>query len=72
MTDRNNFCGPRRGYHHGRLKDALLEAARGAELNTRDYLAANDSYPFFDRIGGLLRTGPTNTNVCDLQVVLVR
>lgn len=29
MTDRNNFCGPRRGYHHGRLKDALLEAARG-------------------------------------------
>lgn len=50
----------------------LLEAARGAGLKPRDYLAANDSYAFFDRIGGLLRTGPTNTNVCDLQVVLVR
>lgn len=50
----------------------LLEAAQGAGLKPREYLAANDSYTFFDRIGGLLRTGPTNTNVCDLQVVLVR
>jgi len=24
----NPFCGPRRGYHHGHLKNALLEAAR--------------------------------------------
>lgn len=50
----------------------LLEAARKAGLDSRAYLAANDSYPFFDAIGGLLRTGPTNTNVCDLQVLLVR
>ena len=50
----------------------LLEGARAAGLKPRDYLAANDSYAFFDRIGGLLRTGPTNTNVCDLQVTLVR
>lgn len=28
MTNRNDFCGGRRGYHHGRLKDALIEAAR--------------------------------------------
>ena len=28
MKDRNDFCGGRRGYHHGRLKDALIEAAR--------------------------------------------
>ena len=40
---------------------AFLEAA----------LADNDSYRYFDRIGGLLRTGPTNTNVCDLQIALV-
>ncbi len=57
----------------GAFADAeLLEAARAAGSGPRDYLAANDSYAFFDRIGGLLRTGPTNTNVCDLQVVLVR
>jgi AcrR family transcriptional regulator len=28
MKHRNDFCGGRRGYHHGRLKDALLDAAR--------------------------------------------
>ena len=28
MTNRNDFFGGRRGYHHGRLKDALIEAAR--------------------------------------------
>jgi hydroxypyruvate reductase len=35
------------------------------------YLAENDSYHFFDAIGDLVRTGPTDTNVGDLQVVLV-
>ena len=50
----------------------ILEAARTSGWKPREYLAANDSYSFFDRIGGLLRTGPTNTNVCDLQVLLVR
>lgn len=28
MSKQDNGCGPRRGYHHGRLKDALIEAAR--------------------------------------------
>lgn len=50
----------------------VLERARKAGLDPRAYLAANDSYHFFDRSGGLLRTGPTNTNVCDIQVLLVR
>ncbi len=26
---------------------------------------------FFDSLGALLRTGPTNTNVCDIKIVLV-
>jgi hydroxypyruvate reductase len=34
-------------------------------------LAANDSYPFFDALGDLVRTGPTGTNVNDLLFVLV-
>jgi glycerate 2-kinase len=34
-------------------------------------LAANDSYTFFDRLGDLVRTGPTRTNVGDLYVALV-
>ena len=45
--------------------------ARRSGLDCRAYLADNDSYRFFDTIGELLRTGPTNTNVCDIQVALI-
>jgi hydroxypyruvate reductase len=34
-------------------------------------LANNDSHPFFDRLGDLLRTGPTGTNVMDLYLFTV-
>ena len=45
-------------------------AARG--LDARQYLADNDAYHFFDRLGdGLLVTGPTGTNVMDVALVLV-
>ena len=36
------------------------------------YLAENDAYAYFDGLGDLVRTGPTGTNVGDLQVVLAR
>ncbi len=35
------------------------------------YLAANDSYSFFEGLDDLIRTGPTDTNVGDLQVALI-
>ncbi len=35
------------------------------------YLNDNDTHTFFSRTGDLIRTGPTSTNVGDLQVVLV-
>lgn len=35
-------------------------------------LGANDSYHLLKRIDALVTTGPTNTNVCDIQIVLVR
>jgi len=41
----------------------------GAEPET--FLATNDSYRFFNEQGGLLVTGPTGTNVMDLQVVVM-
>ena len=50
---------------------AVYDAARSQRLNPRQYLDRNDSYTFFDRAGGLLRTGPTRTNVGDLQVLLI-
>jgi len=48
-------------------------ARRAAELglDPADFLARHDSYRFFEKAGGLLRTGRTGTNVMDLRVVLV-
>lgn len=34
-------------------------------------LANNDSYHFFEPLGDLIKTGPTGTNVADIQIVLV-
>ncbi len=50
----------------------ILERARQLGLDPREYLDKNDSYSFFEAVGGHLKTGPTNTNVCDLQIVLMR
>jgi hydroxypyruvate reductase len=35
------------------------------------FLDDNNAYVFFDRLGDLIRTGPTGTNVGDLQVILI-
>jgi hydroxypyruvate reductase len=50
---------------------ALHERALSLGLDPQAFLADNDSYSFFSSAGGLLKTGPTNTNVCDVQVLLV-
>src|SRR5262249_26701090 len=48
-----------------------LQRARSARLDPARFLADNDSYAFFDALGDLVRTGPTGTNVGDLQVILL-
>jgi len=40
-------------------------------LDAQKYLARNDSFHFFEPLGDLLITGPTNTNVMDVRLVLV-
>ncbi|MFQ6615581.1 MAG: glycerate kinase, partial [Fidelibacterota bacterium] len=45
--------------------------AREAGLNPEDFLKRNDSYSFFKQLGDLLITGPTGTNVMDLEMLLV-
>ena len=48
---------------------ATGESARMAEslgLDAADYLSRNDAYPFFEKLGDLLKTGPSGTNVNDL------
>ncbi len=46
-----------------RGKDAGMEAA--------EFLGRNDAYHFFEKTSDLLMTGPTNTNVMDVRLVLV-
>lgn len=47
-----------------------LACAQAAGLDAARFLEQNDSYRFFDRLGDLFKTGPTRTNVMDLQIVL--
>ncbi len=48
-----------------------LARARAAGLDPRGVLAAHDSYTLFDRLGDLIRTGPTLTNVNDFRAILI-
>jgi hydroxypyruvate reductase len=49
----------------------VIRAAAEGLASIDAYLQNNDSYAFFDRLGDLIRTGPTGTNVDDLQVLLL-
>jgi hydroxypyruvate reductase len=57
----------------GAIVDAGTFARAGAAgiESPDDYLRDNNTYVFFDRLGDLIRTGPTSTNVGDLQVILI-
>jgi glycerate 2-kinase len=56
----------------GGLVDPLT-CARGSELGLTPtkFLDANDSYHFLKATGDLIITGPTQTNLMDLQILLV-
>jgi hydroxypyruvate reductase len=49
----------------------LVRAQSSGLRNPQTYLDDNNTYEFFDALGDLIRTGPTNTNVGDLQVILI-
>jgi glycerate-2-kinase len=51
--------------------ETLLRAADFG-LDPEDHLRRHDAYPFFDAVGGLIRTGLTGTNVMDVRLFLVR
>lgn len=45
--------------------------AKGMGIDPAEYLKRHDSYNFFRKVGGLLITGPTGTNVMDIQLILI-
>ncbi len=56
----------------GAISDhTTLQRARAMGLDPKIYLRNNDSYHFFEKLGDLLVTGPTRTNVMDVRILLV-
>lgn len=45
--------------------------AREKHIDLQAYLDANDSYHVLDKLGALLRTGPTRTNVMDMVAIVI-
>ncbi len=53
------------------VDNKTIECANRLNLNPKDFLAANDSYNFFSKLGDLIFTGPTGTNVNDISLILI-
>lgn len=51
--------------------NTTLARAMDRGLDWGRFLANNDAYHFFEPLGDLLLTGPTNTNVMDLRIILI-
>jgi hydroxypyruvate reductase len=57
----------------GALADGrTYKRAKAMGLDPWASLKENNSYPFFEKLGDLLITGPTGTNVMDLHIMLVQ
>lgn len=50
---------------------STIKRSKQLGLNPKEALVKHNAYPFFERLNDLLITGPTNTNVADIQIALV-
>ena len=55
----------------GIIDNASILALSKSNLDIHEYLDNNDSYTFLDSIASLYKTGPSGTNVADIQIILV-
>lgn len=53
------------------VNEKTIQNASSFGLDPVAYLKNNDSYTFFSRTGELFMTGPTGTNVMDIQIILI-
>ena len=51
-------------------KDIMYKSTE-LNLDILNYLNNNDSYNFFNKVDGLIKTGPTGTNVMDITIILI-
>lgn len=54
------------------IDGSTAREAREKQIDIHDYIARNDSYHFHAELGNLIITGPTNTNVMDIRIMLIR
>ncbi|MDG2158990.1 MAG: DUF4147 domain-containing protein [Gammaproteobacteria bacterium] len=55
----------------GIIDNSSIEALSKSTLNINDFLDNNDSYTFLESINALYKTGPSGTNVADIQIILI-
>lgn len=55
----------------GYVDGDTLAALNAAGLNVHEVLADNDAYHALEAVGGLVKTGPTGTNVNDISIGLI-
>jgi hydroxypyruvate reductase len=48
-----------------------MEKMKAISAQAAVHLKENDAYHFFQNTGDLFKTGPTYTNVCDIQILVV-
>lgn len=53
------------------IDNEIINEAEAKDINYKIYLDNNDSYNFFDELNSLVKTGPTLTNVMDIQITLL-
>lgn len=54
-----------------RIGPKTLRCAAEYGMNARQYLERNDAYSYFEKLGDLIFTGPTRTNVNDFRAFLI-
>lgn len=52
------------------IRPNVWKTANAKKLNPTEYIEKHDSYSFFAQTGGLIKTGPTGTNVMDVGFFL--
>ena len=67
-TDGIDGCGDNAGCF---VTPDTIALALTAAIEALDCQRNNDSYAFFEATGGLLKTGPTKTNVNDFRAILI-
>ena len=54
------------------VDENTIQKAISQGISPLESLINNNSYNFHERVGTILRTGPTNTNVGDIQIILCK